>query len=166
MHRWRRAIRGAAVAAVVGLTGSACLAEPGAGRNRGAEDDVVEVMYGFSGDQSQSFQDIVRPWAEQNGIKVRLSSTPDFDKLVRSRVAGNNLPDVAIFPQPGITLDIALSGRMIDLNTVVDTNRYNKNNMYLFDAASDAEAKVWAIPMSTSVKSLVWYPKKAFEAKG
>ena len=166
MHRWTRAIRGAAVAAVVGLTGSACLAEPGAGRNRGAEDDVVEVMYGFSGDQSQSFQDIVQPWADQNGIKVRLSSTPDFDKLVRSRVAGNNLPDVAIFPQPGITLNIALSGRMIDLNTVVDTNRYNKNNMYLFDAASDAEGKVWAIPMSTSVKSLVWYPKKAFEAKG
>ena len=166
MHRWRRAIGSVAVAAVVGLTGSACLAEPGAGRNRGAEDDVVEVMYGFSGDQSQSFQDIVQPWAAQNGIKVRLSSTPDFDKLVRSRVAGNNLPDVAIFPQPGITLDIALSGRMFDLNTVVDTNRYNKNNMYLFDAASDAEGKVWAIPMSTSVKSLVWYPKKAFEAKG
>ena len=166
MHRWRRAIRAAAVAVVVGLTGSACLAEPGAGRNRGAEDDVVEVMYGFSGDQSRSFQAIVQPWADRNGIKVRLSSTPDFDKLVRSRVAGNNLPDVAIFPQPGITLDIALSGRMIDLNTVVDTSRYNKNNMYLFDAASDAEGKVWAIPMSTSVKSLVWYPKKAFEAKG
>ncbi|GIF02203.1 sugar ABC transporter substrate-binding protein [Paractinoplanes rishiriensis] len=154
------------MAAVVGLSGSACLAEPGAGRNRGAEDDVVEVMYGFSGDQSRSFQDIVQPWADQNGIKVRLSSTPDFDKLIRSRVAGNNLPDIAIYPQPGITLDIALSGRLFDLNTVVDTSRYNKNNMYLFDAASDAEGRVWAIPMSTSVKSLVWYPKKAFEAKG
>ncbi|WP_203791283.1 ABC transporter substrate-binding protein [Paractinoplanes rishiriensis] len=166
MDRWRRAVRAAAVAAVVGLSGSACLAEPGAGRNRGAEDDVVEVMYGFSGDQSRSFQDIVQPWADQNGIKVRLSSTPDFDKLIRSRVAGNNLPDIAIYPQPGITLDIALSGRLFDLNTVVDTSRYNKNNMYLFDAASDAEGRVWAIPMSTSVKSLVWYPKKAFEAKG
>ena len=36
----------------------------------------------------------------------------------------------------------------------------------IIDAATDAEGKVYAAPMSISVKSLVWYPKKAFEAAG
>jgi alpha-glucoside transport system substrate-binding protein len=166
MDRWRRAIRGAAVAAVVGLTGSACLAEPGAGRNRGAEDDVVEVMYGFSGDQSQSFQDIVQPWADQNGIKVRLSSTPDFDKLVRSRVAGNNLPDIAIFPQPGITLDIAKTGKLADLKSLSGYDAATKDVVPGIIDAATANGKVYAAPMSISVKSLVWYPKKPFEDAG
>ena len=64
-------------------------------------------MYGFSGDQSENFKAAVNAWAQKEGITVKFSSTPDFDKLIRSRVAGNNLPDIAIFPQPGITLDIA-----------------------------------------------------------
>jgi alpha-glucoside transport system substrate-binding protein len=154
---------------VAALLTSACLSEGGGGSGSaggGGGDDTVEVMYGFTGDQAKAFEDIVNPWAQKEGIKVKLSATPDFDKLVRSRVQGNNVPDIAIFPQPGITLDIGKTGKLIDLKTVLDTNEYSKDKMYLFDAASDADGKVFAVPMSTSVKSLVWYPKKAFEAKG
>jgi alpha-glucoside transport system substrate-binding protein len=164
MHM-RRMVGSVAAAAAVVLT-AGCLSSGGGDTGGGGGDDVVEVMYGFSGDQSESFKAAVNAWAQAEGIKVNLASTPDFDKLVRSRVQGNNLPDIAIFPQPGITLDIARTGKMVDLTTVLDANEYNKEKVYLFDAASDDEGKVWAVPMSTSVKSLVWYPKEAFEAKG
>jgi alpha-glucoside transport system substrate-binding protein len=155
-----------AVATAVVLTASACLSEGGGTTSGGGGDKTVEVMYGFSGDQSENFKAAVNAWAQKEGITVKLSATPDFDKLVRSRVQGNNLPDIAIFPQPGITLDIARTGKMVDLATVLDKNEYNKEKVYLFDAASDDQGKVWAVPMSTSVKSLVWYPKQAFEAAG
>jgi alpha-glucoside transport system substrate-binding protein len=168
MHR-RRTLEKVALAAAVALAASACLSSGGnggGGGGGGGGDTTVEVMYGFSGDQSENFKAAVNAWAKKEGVTVKLSSTPDFDKLVRSRVAGNNLPDIAIFPQPGITLDIAKSGKMIDLNTVLDKAEYNKEKMYLFDAATDEDGKVFAVPMSTSVKSLVWYPKQAFEAAG
>ena len=42
------------------------------------------------------YLDYVADWADAEGINVKFSPTPDFDKLVRSRVAGNNLPDIAI----------------------------------------------------------------------
>jgi alpha-glucoside transport system substrate-binding protein len=157
-----------AVAAVVVLTTTACLREPGSGGigRGGGGDDTVEVMYGFSGDQSRNFQAAVNAWAQKAGIKVKLSSTPDFDKLIRSRVSGSNVPDIAIFPQPGITLDIGQSGKLIDLNSVLDRTKYTKDSMYLYDAASDDTGRVFALPFSTSVKSLVWYPKQAFEAAG
>jgi alpha-glucoside transport system substrate-binding protein len=168
MGRSRSLRRVSVVAAVLALAATSCLSEEGGGGGGGGGggDTTVEVMYGFSGDQSENFKAAVNAWAQKEGVTVKLSSTPDFDKLIRSRVAGNNLPDIAIFPQPGITLDIAATGKMIDLNTVLDKNEYNKEKMYLFDAASDKEGKVFAVPMSTSVKSLVWYPKKAFEAAG
>jgi alpha-glucoside transport system substrate-binding protein len=163
-----RAVAVAAAASLVVLTSAACLSSGGSsgGSTSGGGDDTVEVMYGFTGDQAKNFENIVNPWAQKAGIKVKLSATPDFDKLIRSRVAGNNVPDVAIFPQPGITLDIGKTGKLIDLNTVLDKAAYSKDKMYLFDAATDPDGKVFAVPMSTSVKSLVWYPKKAFEAKG
>jgi alpha-glucoside transport system substrate-binding protein len=163
-----RAVAVATAASLVVLTTAACLSSGGSsgGSTSGGGDDTVEVMYGFTGDQAKNFENAVNPWAQKQGIKVKLSATPDFDKLIRSRVAGNNVPDIAIFPQPGITLDIAKTGKLIDLNTVLDKAQYNKDKMYLFDAATDPDGKVFAVPMSTSVKSLVWYPKKAFEAKG
>src|SRR5829696_1922777 len=166
----RSTIGTTAVLAAVALAASACLSSGGDSSSGsgggGGGDDTVEVMYGFSGDQSENFKAAMNSWAQKEGVKLKLSSTPDFDKLIRSRVAGNNVPDIAIFPQPGITLDIAKTGKMIDLNTVLDTAEYNKEKMYLFDSASDKDGKTFAIPMSTSVKSLVWYPKKAFEAAG
>lgn len=163
-------IQRAAVGAAIALAASACLSSggsngtgPGTG---GGGDTTVEVMYGFSGDQSNNFKSAVTAWAKTQNINVKLSPTPDFDKLVRSRVAGRNLPDIAIFPQPGITLDIAKTGKMIDLTTVLDSSEYSKDKMYLFDAASTADGKVYAVPFSTSVKSLVWYSKQAFDAAG
>jgi len=166
----RSTIGTTAVLAAVALAASACLSSGGDSSSGsgggGGGDDTVEVMYGFSGDQSENFKAAMNSWAQKEGVKLKLSSTPDFDKLIRSRVAGNNVPDIAIFPQPGITLDIAKTGKMIDLNTVLDTAEYNKEKMYLFDSASDKDGKVFAIPHSTSVKSLVWYPKQAFEAAG
>jgi len=168
-HRWRL-LAAVGAAGTLALTG--CLSQPsssgGGGGNAGggSSDSTVEVMYGFSGPQSEVFKKAVGDWAKTQKINVKLSPTPDFDKLIRSRVAGNNLPDVAIFPQPGITLDIAKSGKLVDLNTVLDTKQYTKDKMFLFDAASDSAGKVYAVPFSVSVKSLVWYPKKPFAAGG
>jgi len=167
MHR-RRTVQRVALAAAVTLATAACLSSGGSsgGGGGGGGDTTVEVMYGFSGDQSENFKAAVSGWAKKEGITVKLSPTPDFDKLVRSRVAGNNLPDIAIFPQPGITLDIAKTGKMVDLTTVLDKTEYSKDKMYLYDSATDDSGKVFALPFSTSVKSLVWYPKKAFNAAG
>ena len=124
-------------------------------------------MYGFANEQSDAFIEEVGTWADAEGIKVKFSSTPDFDKLVRSRVQGNNLPDIAIFPQPGITLDIARSGKLADLRDVLDMDALESSVVPgILDAATDEEGAIFAAPMSISVKSLVWYPKAPFEAAG
>ena len=168
--RARNTVRWMALSAASALLMTGCLSEGGGGNAGGGDgggDGEVEIMYGFANEQSDAFIEEVGTWAEAEGIKVKFSPTPDFDKLVRSRVQGNNLPDIAIFPQPGITLDIARSGKLADLRDVLDMDALESSVVPgILDAATDEEGAIFAAPMSISVKSLVWYPKQAFEEAG
>jgi len=160
----------AAGAAVVLLT-SGCLSEEGdggGGGGGGGGDKQVEIVFGFGGDQSKGFQKAVQDWAGQNDVTVKFTeASQSFDTLIRTRAAGNNLPDMALFPQPGLMLDIAKQGKIKELSSVVDVEKLKQTLVEgELSAGTSADGKVFAAPVSMNVKSLVWYPKKAFEAKG
>src|SRR5690349_6471528 len=104
---------------------SGCLEDSGGdgGGNSGDGDNSVEIVFGFGGDQSKAFQASVDQWAKANGVTIKYSeAAQSIDTLIRSRVAGNNLPDIALFPQPGIMMDIAKSGNLKKLGDVLDVN--------------------------------------------
>ena len=50
---------------------------------------TIELMYGFTGQQSDDFQAIVKPWAEDNDITIKFAPTQDFNSLIVTRVQGN-----------------------------------------------------------------------------
>jgi alpha-glucoside transport system substrate-binding protein len=170
--RWRRLFQGIAVAAVAMLLATACLEEGGGGgggSNEATEGDgQVEILFGFGGDQSKGFQDGLNEWAQANGVTIKFSeASQSFDTIVRTRVQGNNLPDIALFPQPGVMMDIANSGKMQDLGTLLDKAKLESTLVPgELSAGTSADGKLYGAPMSMNVKSLVFYPKKAFEAKG
>ncbi|HYN18366.1 MAG TPA: extracellular solute-binding protein, partial [Actinomycetes bacterium] len=170
--RWRRLFQGIAVAAVAMLFASACLSEEGGGGggsdSAGEGDGQVEILFGFGGDQSKGFQDGLNEWAQANGVTIKYSeASQSFDTIVRTRVQGNNLPDIALFPQPGVMLDIAKSGKMQDLSALLDKGKVESTLVPgELQAGTSADGKLYGVPMSMNVKSLVFYPRKAFEAKG
>jgi alpha-glucoside transport system substrate-binding protein len=166
-----RKVRVAAVAAAAALLMSGCLEESGGGDSGGSSgdgDNSVEIAFGFGGDQSKAFQAGLGQWASQNGVTIKYSeASQSFDTVIRSRVAGNNLPDIALFPQPGVMMDIAKSGKLKKLSDVVDVNALQSTLVPgELAAGTAADGTVYGTPMSMNVKSLIWYPKKAFEAKG
>jgi alpha-glucoside transport system substrate-binding protein len=166
-----RGFRVAAVAAAAVLVSAGCLEDSGGGGNGGTSgngDKQVEILFGFGGDQSKAFQAALNEWAKTNDVTIKYSeASQSFDTLVRSRVAGNNLPDIAFFPQPGVMMDIAKSGKLRELGSLIDVNALKSTLVPgELDAGTSPEGKVYGSPMSMNVKSLVWYPKKAFEAAG
>ncbi|GAA0807695.1 ABC transporter substrate-binding protein [Spirilliplanes yamanashiensis] len=172
MHT-RKVLKSVAAASAVLLLSTACLEEGGGDSgggsgNTGNGDTTVEIVFGFGGDQSKAFQASLGQWASQNGVTIKYTeASQSFDTLIRSRVAGNNLPDIAFFPQPGVMMDIAKTGKLQDLSTIVDVNALKSTLVPgELDAGTSADGKIYGTPMSMNVKSLVWYPKKAFEAKG
>jgi alpha-glucoside transport system substrate-binding protein len=166
-----RGFRAVAVAAAASLVMAGCLSSGGSsggGGNKGNGDNSVEIAFGFGGDQSKAFEAAVNTWAAQNNVKVKFAeASQSFDTVIRSRVAGNNFPDIALFPQPGILMDFVKQGKMQDLANIIDVNAIKSTLVPGELAAGTApDGKVYGTPMSMNVKSLVWYPKKAFEAKG
>ena len=148
-----------------------CLEEGGGnsgGGNTGNGDNSVEIVFGFGGDQSKAFQAAVDEWAKANSVTIKYSeASQSFDTLIRSRVAGNNLPDIALFPQPGIMMDIAKTGKLKKLSDVTDVEALKQTLVPGELAAGTAtDGTVYGSPASMNVKSLVFYPKKAWDAKG
>jgi alpha-glucoside transport system substrate-binding protein len=169
--RWRRLFQGIAVAAVAMLFASACLSEEGGGgggsSETGSGDKQVEIMYGFGGDQSKGFEGAMKKFEQSSGIKIKFTdASQSFDTLIRPRVQGNNPPDIALFPQPGLMLDFAKQGKLQDLSGQLNVDQLRSSLVPGILDTGTLEGKVYGVPASMNVKSLVWYPKKAFEAKG
>jgi alpha-glucoside transport system substrate-binding protein len=170
--RWRRLFQGIAVAAVAMLFASACLSEEGGGGGGGggeaeAGDKQIEIMYGFGGDQSKGFEQGMAEFIQSSGINIKFTdASQSFDTLIRPRVQGNNPPDIALFPQPGLMLDFARQGKLQDLGGMLNMDSLRASLVPGILDTGTLEGKTYGVPMSMNVKSLVWYPKKAFEAKG
>jgi len=154
-----------AVLGAVGLLTTGCLSSGGGGGGKSNTSKTIEVMYAFTTDQETGFKDEVNAWAKQNDITVKFTQSSDFNSLINTRVQGNDAPDVAMFPQPGIMKDFADQGLLADLSDVVDSGDLDKIIPGALDTGQ-VDGTQYAIPMSINVKSIVFYPKKAAEAAG
>jgi alpha-glucoside transport system substrate-binding protein len=123
-------------------------------------------MFGFGGDQTQGFKDSLDPWAKTNGITIKYTQASSFDTLIRSAVAGNNAPDIALFPQPGLLKDLQKQGKLQPLDDVLDMTKLNSSIVPGFLDAALVGGKHYGVPVSMNIKSLVFYNKPAFTAAG
>ncbi|MGN9842133.1 ABC transporter substrate-binding protein [Nonomuraea sp. H19] len=157
------------ITAVVLLAGG-CLNDGGSaqagGAGNGNTGKTVEIMTGMTGDLLNAVKVSLEPYAKEQGITIKWSPSDNFSQLIVTRVQGNNLPDIALFPQPGIMKDLAAKGRLAPLDDVLDMPAL-KNSMAngTLDAGSQ-DGKLYGLMVSMNVKSLVFYPKQAFESAG
>jgi alpha-glucoside transport system substrate-binding protein len=170
--RRRMTIQKIAVVAAVTLAASGCLSSDGGGGGGGgggskAGDKNVEIVFGFGGSQSKGFRDALKSFESSSGIKIKFTeASQSFDTLIRTRVRANNLPDIALFPQPGILLDFVKQNKMTDLSTQLDVEKLKSDLVPgVLDAGKSGD-KYYGVPVSMNVKSLVFYPKTPFEEKG
>ena len=160
-----------AAGAGVALLTSGCLSsgssnDAGGGSSAGTAKSEVSIMFGFGGDQTQGFKDSLEPWAKTNNIKIKYIQAASFDTLIRSSVAGNNAPDIALFPQPGLLKDIQKQKKLQPLDDVLDMKKLESSIVPgLLDAAA-VDGKRYGVPVSMNFKSLVFYNKPAFTAAG
>jgi alpha-glucoside transport system substrate-binding protein len=100
------------------------------------------------------------------GYKAQVESIPDFETQFQIRAKSGTL-QVAAAPQPGALPKLADAGQIVsleDLGFNIDTlnTLVGKSFMDL----GLYKGKHWGLPTNINLKSMVWYPKKAFDAKG
>ena len=84
---------------------------------------TISIMLGFSGAQLQSFEGAVDPYAKSQGIKINWQPSSDFNNQIVLKVKANQLPDIAMFPQPGIMKQIQKTGKLVALDSFLNIRR-------------------------------------------
>ena len=155
----------ATLGAVTVLTAGCLSDEGGGGGGSSNTSNSIEVMYAFTGGQEEGFKAEVDAWAAENDVEIQYAQTGNFNQLINTRVQGNDAPDVALFPQPGIMTDLAGEGLLADLTDVVDSADLDVMIPGALETGQ-LDGTQYAVPMSINVKSIVFYPKQPFEAAG
>lgn len=169
--RRSRTLRLTAVAGVAALALTGCLQSDeetsGSASDTEEGDGSVEIIGAIADAEADALNQSLKPIEEETGVDITYTPSTDFTTEINSSVQGGNPPDIALFPQPGLVLDFAESGDAIPLGDLIDLPAVEETVLPGFlDVVEDADGEVYGVPMRLAVKSLVWYPKKAWEQAG
>lgn len=154
------------------LLTSGCLqGDDGGGGGGGASDQEagdgqVTILGAFGGQEQEAFEESLAAFEEESGIEIQYTGDQDFDTTIRTRTDAGDAPDIALFPQPGGLLDIAEDGFINPISDFMEVGDLEETLIPGFLEAATLDGEVYGAPMRMAVKSIVWYPKKAYEDAG
>lgn len=155
---------------ILTLLATACLggSEGGGSAEGGGEGapGSVTVLAAFVDDEEDRFVESLAAFEEESGVTVEYEGSPDFDTIITTRVQGNAAPDIAIFPQPGLLLDVAETTDALPIGDYLDEAALEESLIPGFLDAARTDEGVFGMPMKMSIKSVLWYPVPEFEEAG
>ncbi|MFP4394176.1 MAG: ABC transporter substrate-binding protein [Anaerolineales bacterium] len=171
MKRWNLVL---SLLVVLAMVLSACGGGGGEGEGEGEpsgdggeeETKVVDIFGAFVDEDARRFRDSMKPFIDRTGIEIEYEGSGDFETLILVRIEGDDPPDIAAFPQPGLLADFVDKDQVIDLTEWFDDGYLEEQyeQHWLEMATMDGiMAGVW---YRANVKSLVWYPVPEFSEAG
>lgn len=97
------------------------------------------------------------------GIEVTYQGTQEFEAQVRVLVDGNNAPDLAMFPQPGLFATFADDLVAPPQEVIDNATTYWSEDWQGFGTV---DGELLGAPLMASVKGFVWYSPSTWEENG
>lgn len=147
--------------------GTATTAEGGTGTTAAGGGDLagktVNISGSETGAEADGFTGAFGAWEARTGAKINFTGTRDFETQIRVAAEGGSLPDIALFPQPGLAKQLAEFAA--PLNDKVVEQLKAEYDQYWTDLMT-VDGKPLGVPIKADLKSLVWYSPPVFEEKG
>jgi alpha-glucoside transport system substrate-binding protein len=152
---------------------AACGGGGGGGTSGGASSTDVTVWTAWGGQELKAFQDVLKPFHDQTGITVHLSTVRDASQLAINVDAGTTLPDIGLPPTIDKVQSWVSKGVMKPVedalgdqfqayvtNTVpsLTTSSSGNTNLQIYLV----NGKHYGLFVKTQVKGLFWYNTKVF----
>lgn len=148
----------AAMAMALSLSLTACGGDDG--------DDTVEILATTDPLVFDGLKKKIEAEAKEQGIKVNVQRVDNINQLILTRIQANDAPDIAVIPQPGVIGQIVDRDRAIELtDDIIPTDAIEDMTPGTLEAGQ-FDGKQYGLMISMNVKSLVFYPKKAWEPTG
>ena len=158
----RKALVGAAATALMSLSLAAC----GGGDSGSSNDKSVTIWTSMDQPVVDGLEKTLAEKAKAEGITVKWQRVTDINTLIMTKLNSSDKPDIAVIPQPGVVANIVKRGAAIPLDDVLDMNTVNSSMLPGVVDAGTVDGKYYGLQINASVKSLVFYPKKAWEQAG
>jgi len=127
---------------------------------------AVDIQVQWTGGELTNFTNSLAAFAKASGITINIDSVPSsHETVLKSRIEGGSPPDIAQLAQPTPVLAYAAEGKVIDVASFMDAQKLTSEHPSTVPLVTDG-SHIWGIPYKEDVKSTVWYPIKAFAAKG
>jgi len=126
----------------------------------------VSFQTQWIGGEGEGFAAAIADFAKVTGIAVQIDSIgSSHETVLKTRIEGGSPPDMAVLAQPTGVLAYAKDNKLIDVATFMDSAKLNAEFPSTIGLISEG-GHIWGIPTKADVKSMIWYPIKAFAAKG
>ena len=130
------------------------------------EGETVTIFTPAGDEQARVFELNFVDFEAETGIDVVVEITPDFESIARVRSEAGDPYDILNFPQPGLMADFAREGFLVDLTSFIDLGDMQAQYAQSWIDMLTVDGGVYGVWHGVDVKSLVWYPRAAFEAAG
>ena len=127
---------------------------------------TVSIQTQWIGGEGTNFAAALADYATASGIKIQVDSIgSSHETVLKTRIDGGKPPDLAMLAQPTPILTYAAAGKVIDVAKIMDGKKLSDEHANTIGLVTQG-SNIWGIPYKADVKSTIWYPIKAFEAKG
>jgi alpha-glucoside transport system substrate-binding protein len=153
-----------AILAALALALGACGGDDG-GTAEG--DGQVTIFSLWGGSEQEAFQKVLDQFTEDTGIRTKYESARDFLPVIRTRLAADNPPEVAILPRPGFVDELAGDDALISLEDLgLDPEAINENYSETWIDLATFEDTTYGVVAKANSKSTVWYKPSSFRENG
>ena len=127
---------------------------------------AVSIQTQWIGGEGANFAASVADFAKATGINIQIDSIgSSHETVLKTRIEGGKPPDLAMLAQPTPVLAYVAEGKVIDVATFMDSTKLKTEHPATIGLVTEGQ-HIWGIPYKADVKSTIWYPIKAFAAKG
>ena len=162
----RRGVVTAAAAATMSITLAGCLGGGSGSGSSGEADGTVTIWTSMDQPIVDGLEKALQPKAEEAGVEVTWERVTGIDKLIMTKLQASDKPDIAIIPQPGVVENMVKRDGALPLDDVLDMGAVEESLLPGLVDALTFEDQYYGLPVNTNVKSVVFYPKKAWEEAG
>jgi alpha-glucoside transport system substrate-binding protein len=144
------------------------LADAYAGKYKGTK---VTMTGPFTDEDAVKFNNSMKEFKDKTGIDIQYEGSKEFEASISARIQAGDAPDIIDFPQPGLLAGFAKQGKIVETRNLVPESWLKENYIQSWlDMAMvsgpDGNPMMAGVWQRFNGKSLVWYPKKVFDAAG
>lgn len=165
----RRMTAAIALVAVGSMALAGCTtANPGSNnssKKSGGGSQTVTIYGADTGTEATELEASWASWAKTNGITIKYTGDKDFTANIATKIQGNDLPAIAMFPQPGLFSAAVASKKVKKVSSATEAS-VKKNFSKDWQGYVTVDGAMYGTPLDASVKGYVWYSPADFTKWG